>query len=189
MDALKRRWPWLLLIIALGAIIVSFQRCRAYREDSQDKHIVAASRKYGVDPALVKAVVWRESRFNPRIRGEAGEIGLMQIGKLAAEEWAAAEKRLLFRHQELFDASKNTQAGTWYLGKMLRRYAHTDQPAVFALADYNAGRSNVLRWNKGAASTNSALFLQQMDFPGTREYIRSILKRKERYRGQFAEKT
>jgi hypothetical protein len=58
-----------------------------------------------------------------------------------------------------------------------------------ALADYNAGRSNVLRWNKGAASTNSALFLQQMDFPGTREYIRSILKRKPRYEGQFAART
>ena len=53
MDAIKRRWPWLFLIIALGAIIVSFERCRTYREDSQDKHIIAAARKYGVDPALV----------------------------------------------------------------------------------------------------------------------------------------
>jgi soluble lytic murein transglycosylase len=189
MDAIKRRWPWLLLVIALGAVIVSFERCRTYREDSQDKHIMAAARKYGVDPALVKAVVWRESRFQPRIRGDAGEIGLMQVGKLAADEWATAEKRLLFRHEELFDAAKNTQAGTWYLRKMLRRYAHTDQPAVFALADYNAGRSNVLRWNKGAASTNSTQFLKQMDFPGTREYIRSIIKRSERYKRQFAAQT
>jgi soluble lytic murein transglycosylase len=189
MDAIKRRWPWLVLIIAVGGIILWFERSRTYREDSQDEHIRAAARKYGVDPALVKAVVWRESRFNPKIRGDAGEIGLMQVGKLAAEEWATAEKRIFFRHEELFDAAKNAQAGTWYLGKMLRRYAHTDQPVVFALADYNAGRSNVLRWNKGAASTNSALFLQQMDFPGTREYIRSILKRKPRYEGQFAAKT
>ena len=189
MDAIKRRWAWLVLIIALGAVIVSFQRCRTYREDSQDKHIVAAARKYRVDPALVKAVVWRESRFNPTIRGSVGEIGLMQVGKLAATEWADAEKRMLFRHEELFDPSKNTQAGTWYLGKMLRRYAHTDQPVVFALADYNAGRSNVLRWNKGAARTNSALFLKQMDFPGTREYIRSIIKRSQRYKRQFASNT
>ena len=189
MDAIKRRWPWLCLIIALGAIIVSLERCRTYREDSQDKYIIAAAHKYAVDPALVKAVVWRESRFQPRIRGDAGEIGLMQVGKLAAEEWAAAEKRSFFRHEELFDPAKATQAGTWYLGKMLRRYAHTDEPVVFALADYNAGRSNVLRWNKGAASTNSTLFLKQMDFPGTREYIRSIIKRKARYQEQFAAKT
>ena len=189
MDAIKRRWPWLFLIIALGVVLVSFERCRTYREDSQDKYILAAARKYGVDPALVKAVVWRESRFQPRIRGDAGEIGLMQVGKLAAEEWAEAEKRSFFRHEELFDPAKATQAGTWYLGKMLRRYAHTDEPVVFALADYNAGRSNVLRWNKGAASTNSTLFLKQMDFPGTREYIRSIIKRSERYKRQFAAQT
>jgi len=185
MDAIKRHWPWLLLIIVLGTIVGLFERCRTYDEDSQDDHILAAAKKYGVDPALVKAVVWRESGFNPNVRGDAGEIGLMQVGRLAAEEWAEAERERFFTHEELFDAAKNTEAGTWYLRKMLRRYAHTDQPVVFALADYNAGRSNVLRWNKGAASTNSALFLKQMDFRGTRDYVRSIVKRYERYKGRF----
>src|SRR3546814_10083100 len=64
----------------------------------------------------------------------------------------SAERKAFFQHNELFDPAKNTRAGTWYLRKMLRRYAHTDQPVVFALADYNAGRSNVLRWNKAAGS-------------------------------------
>lgn len=185
MDAIKRHWPWLLLIIALGAIATLFERCRTYDEDSQDDHIVAAARRYGVDPALVKAVVWRESRFNPTVRGDAGEIGLMQVGRLAAEEWAEAERKRFFSHEDLFDAARNTEAGTWYLRKCLRRYANADQPLVFALAEYNAGRSNVLRWNKGAASTNSAAFLKQMDFPGTRDYVRSILKRYEKYKGRF----
>ncbi|HMJ65902.1 MAG TPA: lytic transglycosylase domain-containing protein [Candidatus Binatia bacterium] len=182
MDAIKRRWPWLLLMIALAAIITTFERCRTYREDSQDQHILAAARKYGVDPALIKAVVWRESRFDPRVRGDAGEIGLMQVGELAAQEWVQAEGRRFFSHENLFDPRENTEAGTWYLHKMLRRYAATDRPMVFALADYNAGRGNVLRWNKGVASTNSVAFLKQMDFPGTREYIRSILKRYEKYK-------
>ena len=182
MDAIKRRWPWLLLMIALAAIITTFERCRTYREESQDQHILAAAKKYGVDPALIKAVVWRESRFDPRVRGDAGEIGLMQIGELAAQEWAQAENHRFFTHEDLFDPRENTEAGTWYLRKMLRRYAATDRPMVFALADYNAGRGNVLRWNKGVASTNSVAFLKQMDFPGTREYIRSILKRYEKYK-------
>lgn len=182
MDAIKRRWPWLFVIIAVGAIITLFERCRTWREDSQDEYILAAARKYGVDPALIKAVVWRESSFNPNVRGDAGEIGLMQVGRLAAEEWAEAERKSFFQHADLFDPAKNTQAGTWYLRKMLRRYAHTDQPMVFALADYNAGRSNVLRWNKDAASTNSTAFLQKMDFPGTRGYIESILKRYQKYK-------
>ncbi|MCI0744213.1 MAG: transglycosylase SLT domain-containing protein [Verrucomicrobia subdivision 3 bacterium] len=180
---------WLFVIIALGGIITLFERCRTYREHSQDRHILAAAKKYGVDPALVKAVVWRESRFDPRVRGDAGEIGLMQVGKLAAEEWAEAENKKFFRHAELYDAGKNTDAGTWYLRKMLRRYAHTDRPAAYALADYNAGRSNVLRWNKGAASTNSAAFLKQMDYPGTRAYVEAILKRWEKYKHTFPKTT
>lgn len=191
MDAIKRRWPWLAAMIALAAIITIFESCRTYRENSHDEPILATAKKYGVDPALIKAVIWRESRFDPRVRGEAGEIGLMQVGELAAKEWADAEKRHFFSHENLFEPRESIEAGTWYLRKMLRRYAATDHPEVFALADYNAGRGNVLRWNKGAGSTNSVTFLKQMDFPGTREYIRSILKRYDKYKhsGAFAQPT
>ena len=53
---------------------------RAYQLDhSQDKVIIAAASIYDMDPALIKAVIWRESRFNPDARGAAGELGLMQI--------------------------------------------------------------------------------------------------------------
>lgn len=188
METLKRwRW-WLFAIIFLGGMLSLFERWRTYRENSQDEHILAAARKYGVHPALVKAVVWRESRFNPKVRGNAGEIGLMQVGKDAAKEWAQAERVILFRHEQLFDPAKNTMAGTWYLQKMLQRYARTDNPSAYALAAYNAGASHVARWNKDVASTNSEAFLKQMDYPGTRQYVRSILKRYEHYKRKFPPK-
>ncbi len=57
-------------------------------ERSQDGPIRAAAQRYGVEPALIKAVVWRESRFHPRARGRAEEIGLMQLQEEAAREWA-----------------------------------------------------------------------------------------------------
>jgi soluble lytic murein transglycosylase len=53
------------------------------------------------------------------------------------------------------------------------------------LADYNAGRANVLKWTKGAAATNSAAFVEQIGFPGTKDYVLSIQKRQERYRRDF----
>jgi soluble lytic murein transglycosylase len=189
METLKRRHGWLLAIILLGGVVALFERCRTYNENSQDEPILAAARRYDVAPALVKAVVWRESRFNPKVRGDAGEIGLMQVGKSAAKEWAGAEHILLFQHEQLFDPAKNTMAGTWYLRKMLDRYRGTDNPPAYALAAYNAGASHVARWNKGMASTNSEAFLKQMDYPGTRRYVRSILKRYERYRRNFPPKT
>ncbi len=154
-------------------------------EASQDPVILAAASRYGVEPALVKAVVWRESRFDPLARGRKGEIGLMQIMKDTANEWAAAEKVSVFQHEFLFDPGKNTAAGAWYLHKLLARYPHTDQPAVYALADYNAGRGNVLRWAKGAAATNSESFLEQITFPSTRDYVKSVLERYQKYRRHF----
>jgi len=50
---------------------------------SQDA-IRDAAHRYGVEPGTDKAVVWRESRFNPNARGRAQEIGLMQIQEVAA---------------------------------------------------------------------------------------------------------
>ncbi|MBU6398789.1 MAG: lytic transglycosylase domain-containing protein [Verrucomicrobia bacterium] len=155
-----------------------------HREHSQDEPILAAARRHDVDPALVKAVVWRESWFNPLARGRRGELGLMQIRATTAQEWARAERLPSFQPEWLFNSATNTVAGAWYLSRLLRRYAQTDDPTAYALADYNAGRSNVLRWTKGAAATNSAVFLRQIDFGSTRRYVRAVLKRQARYQRQ-----
>lgn len=155
-------------------------------EHRQDNAILAAAKRHGVDPALVKAVVWRETKFDPDAKGRAGEIGLMQIMESAALDWASAEKLFPFEHEQLFDPRTNTMAGTWYLNRLLRRYTRTDNPIPYALADYNAGRGNVLKWMKGAAATNSEVFIQQIGFPGTSNYVRAVMRRYDHYRPEFA---
>jgi soluble lytic murein transglycosylase len=177
----------LVLFLLLGTAGVYWWYCD-WREHSQDGPILAAARRYGVEPALVKAVVWRESRFNPRRRGRAGEIGLMQLRAAAASEWAQSEHAANFASVCLFDAGTNTLAGAWYLQHLLKRYAHTDNPVVYALADYNAGRGNVLKWEQGAAATNSAAFIQLISFPGTKNYVRGVMQRLEHYRPIFPKK-
>jgi soluble lytic murein transglycosylase len=144
--------------------------------------ITAAASRYKVDPLLVKAVIWQETRFHPDRRGKAGEIGLMQILAPAAQEWAVAEHVSGFAHEQCFDPGTNTLAGTFYLAKLLKRYAHTDDPVPYALADYNAGRGNLLKWNSGAAATNSAVFMGQIGFPGTKAYVKAIRRRYAFYR-------
>ena len=109
----------------------------------------------------------------------------MQLQEEAAREWAAAEHLPAFAHEHCFDPGTNTLAGAWYLSKLLRRYAQTDDALPYALADYNAGRGNVLKWNQGAAATNSAAFVGQIGFPGTRNYVRSVLRRYARYQPVF----
>lgn len=173
-----------LFVLPLAALIALFtyQWQERRRELRFEKEIAAASARYKIDAALIKAVIWQESKFNPRATGSAGEIGLMQIRDIAAMEWAEAEKLWSFEHNELFDPAKNILAGSWYLAKLMKRYPHTDNPVPYALADYNAGRTHVLRWNKGAASTNSVAFLEAMDYPGTRQYAIKVMDRYEKYR-------
>ncbi|MEO6183115.1 MAG: lytic transglycosylase domain-containing protein [Verrucomicrobiota bacterium] len=171
----------LILLIAVACYFLWNNR----REHRQDKVILAAAKRYGVEPALIKAVVWRETKFNPNAKGRAGEIGLMQIMESAALDWASAEKIYPFEHENLFDPTMNTSAGAWYLKKLLKRYTQTDNPVPYALADYNAGRGNVLKWIRGAAATNSETFIQQIGFPGTSNYVRAVMGQIENYRADF----
>ena len=106
----------------------------------------------------------------------------MQIREAAAAEWAPAEHLASFEHRACLDPATNTLAGAWYLKRLLLRYQDTDNPAAYALADYNAGRSNVLKWLNGPGATQSGVFVGQIGFPGTREYVRAILRRAEHYR-------
>lgn len=180
------RWKkWLLIVIAVGGALWLYDSRRAWKENSHDDIIRAAATQYGVDPALIKAVIWRESRFDPKAKGSKGEVGLMQIMPGAASDWAKAEKRTIVFHAELFDRQKNVQCGTWYLRWLWQRYRHTDNPMPYTLADYNAGRGNVLKWLDGAAATNSLAFIEQIGFPSTKDYVKSVMARHEKYRSQF----
>ena len=179
---MKRSLRVALFLVVITGLVVGHHFWReARRERLFDRDIMAAAARHRVDPALVKAVVWRESRFDEFARGGKGELGLMQMMPATAQDWVKAEKIALFFPRRLFDPATSTRAGTWYLRKLLDRYRHTDRPAVYALADYNAGRVNVLRWAKGAAATNSAAFLRGMTFPGTRDYVTAVLARRDHY--------
>lgn len=167
------------LVVGLFLVWLVWRLCPENRYNTQ---IRAAAERYHVDPMLVKAVVWRESRFRPGARGTKGEIGLMQIQEWAAQEWAEAEHITNFQHECCLDPKTNTLAGTYYLSQLLKRYARTDNPVPYALAAYNAGRGNVLKWDSGAAATQSAVFMDQIGFPSTRQYVKSIMRRERLYR-------
>jgi soluble lytic murein transglycosylase len=180
-----KKWMAATLVFVLMAGATGWAVYYNWREHREDDVILEASRRYGADPALIKAVVWRETWFDPSRVGHAGEIGLMQLRPLTAQEWVTAEHLSGWQSSSLFDARTNAFAGTWYLTKLLRRYTRTDNPLPYALADYNAGRSHVLQWAGGGAMTNSAMFMQSIGYPGTRAYIESIMQRYARYRENF----
>jgi len=113
----------------------------------------------------------------------------MQIREPTARDWAAAQKLSFFTSSQLFNPGTNTDCGAWYLARLLYRYQGTDDPLPYALAAYNAGPTHVGRWRRGAAVTNSSVFLSQLDFPGTRRYVQTVTRRYAFYRDRFPPKS
>ncbi len=162
------------------------------RYDKYDDLILEVAKQRNIPPELIKAVIWKESRFDTTKKGSQGERGLMQITEVAAADWAKAGKVEGFVPTMLFDPKVNIEVGTWYLRRALDHWSEKDDPVPFALAEYNAGRGRVHRWMKdsGQGSTADAKDLQDaMDFPGTKNYIAMIMSRSDFYRkrGEFSE--
>ena len=165
---------------------LNFSRFHRY-----DDLIQTLAKKEGVDPLLVKAVIWRESSFDTKKVGKDGERGLMQMMPGAANDWVKARKIENFVVTDLFDPKTNMSAGIWYLKQSLQRYSSKDDPLTFALAEYNAGRRRVDSWitssNMGSHATASDL-RSAMNIESTRRYVDSILARYKFYQQREKER-
>ena len=154
------------------------------RFQQHDALIRSIAAEHHLDPMLVKAVVWRESRFDPQKYGSARERGLMQVSEKAANEWARENKIDNFHVEGLFDPKTNLEAGAWYLHRAFEHWANQPDAMPFALAEYNAGASRAQRWGGGdrAAAMPARAFLNNINFPGTRKYVDSIIARYQFYK-------
>ena len=186
---LERIGNWLAFALVLGAIgSAAFVYWRwAYREQRFDQLIEEIAPKYGVDKYLVKALIRRESKFDPFVYGSHGEIGLMQVTEGAGQLWARAVKRRDYGRSLLWDPRANIEAGTWYLARALNRWSDTKDPderIPFALAEYNAGYANVLRWLPHAQQTTAQEFIQAITYPSVRDYVADVMENYQFYKAR-----
>jgi len=146
--------------------------------------ISQAAAHENVDFYLVKALIFEESWFRPDIRGTSGEIGLMQISKAAAADFAARKGLPSFYEERLLEPELNIEIGCWYLRQSLDRYKDSPEPEVFALLRYNAGALRADAWLRTALSkpvprgmSPERFYLSLVDLPKTRHYVTRILDR------------
>ncbi len=175
-----------LFLAAVGWTAYVYWEERQPHESVYDPEIVMIARSDGVDPFLVRALIWRESRFDPNTHGEADEHGLMQVRPDVGQMWAKENKIENYKDDDLYDPETNIRVGTWYLNRAIKQWSQTDDPVTFALAQYNAGRKNALKWVDPLAPTNHMAFLDRITFPTTRQYVEKILAKRDEYKAAFA---
>lgn len=137
-----------------------------------------AARRFGVDPALVLAVMRRESSFRPDARSAAGAEGLLQL-KPATAEWLATLLGVPGGvGARLRDPETAITLGAHYLGLLVARFG---EPAL-AVAAYNAGPAPVAEW--AAARSGMALdaWVESIPYRETRQYVKIVLAEWDAYR-------
>jgi soluble lytic murein transglycosylase len=130
------------------------------------------ARNYHLDPALLAAVIYQESKFKADARSDSGAVGLMQLLPATAQGIAAHTGGARFRTADLYDPEINVRYGSWYLRHLLEKYG--DERT--ALAAYNAGQDNVDRWRADGGGIR---------FPETRAYIDRVEDLKAIYRRAY----
>jgi soluble lytic murein transglycosylase len=133
------------------------------------------ARNYSLDPALVAAVIYQESKIKPNARSTSGAIGLMQLLPATAKGIALHTGGSAFRVDDLYDPEINVRYGAWYLRHLLRKYG--DERS--ALAAYNAGQDNVDRWRRDG---------REIQFPETRAYVNRVEDLKQIYRDAYGDR-
>jgi soluble lytic murein transglycosylase len=177
---------WLLVGVALlcGVLVLAGLN-RAARNANlplSDASIIreqAAAKR--LDPALIAAVIYAESKFEPR-PSAAGAQGLMQILPTTAYYLAHLSGGYRFTASDLATPRINLAYGSYYLRYLLDHY---EGNVMLTLAAYNAGVSNVDEWIAHAGAAGRQLTVDAIPFPETREYVRRVLAAERAYRAKY----
>ena len=142
------------------------------REQAAQKHL---------DPALIAAVIYAETKFDPR-PSSAGAEGLMQILPGTAYFIAHLSGGVRFTAGDLATPSINVAYGSYYLRYLLDRY-HGNE--MLALAAYNGGLANVDSWVAQAGQTGRRMTAAEIPFAETRAYVERVLAAQQAYRAAY----
>ena len=134
-----------------------------------------------LDPALIAAVIYAETKFDPRT-SSAGAEGLMQILPSTAVFLAHRSGATTFTTADLATPQVNIAYGSYYLRYLLDEY---DGNETLALAAYNGGEANVDRWVAAAHAAGRPFGLAAIAFPETRDYVAKVEQAESEYRADY----
>ena len=165
------------VVFAFAAVIIHLDNRRVSSENIYTE-IERYAAKHGIPPELVLAVIEKESRMDPKMRGRAGEIGLMQLMPPgtpgAPEEWARIHKTRCPSERQLFKIDCNINIGCWYLARAIRKWKDYRCCYELALIEYNAGGKNANLCKPPAPDGD---VIPRIKIPSTKRYVIDIMTR------------
>ncbi len=133
---------------------------------------------FDLDPYLVTAIMYRESKFDTRALSPKGAIGLMQIMPDTAS-WIAQNLKIEdFQVDDLYDSETNIYFANWYLADLSHEF---EGNLIAILAAYNGGRGNVNKWITENQWSGEVHKINQIPFPETQKFVSSVLSLYQRY--------
>ncbi|HEY8131416.1 MAG TPA: lytic transglycosylase domain-containing protein [Thermoanaerobaculia bacterium] len=148
---------------------------RMYYPRKYEEAIMKYARQNNLDPYLIMGLVHQESTFNPLARSPVGAVGLMQLMPPTAKELA----RRLNSSANVENPEVNIRLGTFYFRQLVDMFGGVVQLAV---ASYNAGMGNVMRWRRAAPRKPLDEFIESMPFAETRNYVKRVTMLSASYR-------
>ena len=155
------RYSYIEACYACGNAGIDFGKLRL-NTNAYQAEIAAASREFGVDEAVIRAIMHAESSYNPLALSRVGAQGLMQLMPATARRFGVTDA---------FNAGQNIRGGVQYLAWLLKRY---NGDLTKAAAGYNAGEGAVDR-HGGVPPYNE-----------TQRFVQRVGVLAERYRGMLA---
>lgn len=126
-----------------------------------------------IEPELVLALMKQESVFDFKAHSWANAYGLMQLIPATAKQMAYQKKDPLTNTNQLFDPDYNIKLGTQYLKQLSKQFNGQKEEI---LAAYNAGPHRVIRWKTLPGSDQADVFIENVEYSQTRDYVRKVMK-------------
>ena len=151
-------------------LVVIFSILRYLYPQNYKQYVDKYAKEYSLDSDIIYAIIKCESNFNASSLSHAGAIGLMQITP-DTFEWAlmkSGDKEL--DSVMLFDAQTNIKYGCYIYSLFIKEFSNQKT----ALACYNAGRGNVLKWLKDKRLSIDGKVIENIPFDETAKYVSKV---------------
>ena len=175
-----------LLVVLASVVVLALPAVRRIVRDltlplAYTSLIRQQARVEHLDPALIAAVIFAETKFDART-SPTGALGLMQIEPATAEFLAHLSGGSAFEVSDLAEPGINIRYGAYYLRYLLDRYAGDE---TLALAAYNGGQTNVDDWLAQAHAAGVRFTIDAIPFPQTRAYVARVEYAQRSYASEY----